>query len=562
MIDWTLLFSAASLLLICSPQASSIPCNLTNKGGFLTNIVCSYTIPTQIRVKITGLVSKPMVGWQASLQPINPGMKDFNIVNVSLGEIVNQSNTNLVFSKRLDPHEKGDSFKLQFTVISIKQDSLFPAIFQFMEPVPPPGSGMCSGEDVADTPGYLEATITNTSRKLSLDFRRAAKGHSPWIYCKLHFRVSCRIVALENAKYVKGLVIARSSEVKRKSITVVVFEILGNYTEDLEVYQYSLCRSCHVDPKTGKAILETPAPATSPWVTTMSPSTTSPSTNHTEALGDTAAQGCHGAACTNNFIVPSAGTAQFPKSTDPKKSTQPVTDSESFGTTKGTTENQLTSQVSLLDSSGKSASSPAVWIGVAAASAGALLVLLIVVAVWIVSRRQSATASQPQLRSFANSTSSSANNGRPLVNYPQFPCIPHPSEECPKNGLAQYPYEELDMYRAGVGNYDPLLGDMLPGQRLQYLDQYGQQNGTVELELRDYNSSSHPDDPFTTEPGYMDMNLEKHYVEMVSPTVKKTLGDEQFDQHTRHEQSENNERSGQNVQEVQEGEDKNNNHVD
>ena len=598
MLTRTLLLSAAGLLLFCPPQTSGKLCTgfLSNSttpehdSGFITNVSCSYKAlaqSNQTRVTITGFISKPMVGWQVSLQPRSPGTEKFKIADVSLGEVVNQSNINVVFLKRLDRLEEGDSFQLQFAVFSSKKDtSLFPATFHLSEPVPPSGSGMCAGEDI-QPPSHLQSRISSTKRKILLNFGKIG-GHIRWLYCKLNFFVPGRILELKNAEYVKDLVISRSSEVNKKPKTTVVFGIFANTTIE-DVYKHSFCRACLVDPKTGMPVPEPSTPVVDTPVVRTRIATSAPITSPTIAQTETSRHVTtwrrHGT------TTASDGNIGIGKSTIQTTESRLATDTESGRTIEETTQSWPTSPQSSLPKSGTSDQSEnrtAVWTGVAAACAGGLIVLLIVVVVWIASRRRSATVPQPEAaRSCADSAVPAANtyvtsptNGQPLVNYPsnsQFPCIPYSPDGCLENGSVQYDYAELHMYHfhdgsdltkvggtydnVGDGNTFLRLSDMLPGQRLQYLEQYRQQNGTVELELTDYHGTPHPDDPFAssvTDSGYEAMHIEKTYVEMVSPNVKKAEDGQQFEQDVQdaaHGQGKDDEQGEHDVQERQDNED-------
>ena len=523
-----------------------------------------------------------------SLQPRSPGTKRFQIANVSLGQVVNKSNTNVVFLNRLDRLEEGDPFQLQFIVFSSKKDfSLFPATFHLSEPVAPSGRGMCAGNDT-DSPSSLPSRIDSKKRKITLIFNDISR----WVYCKLNFVVRGRIYGIHNGEHVKGLIISRSSEQNNKPKTDIFFEILDNNTGIKNVYsqQHSLCRRCSVDPHTGIPIPEPPTPVVQPTdtpevrtrIVTSAP-ITSPTTTQTETSRHVTTWRRRG---TTDMV--SGGNNGF------GKSTIQTTKSPVLVTTRRVADTE-SSPLPKSGSSDQSENTPAVWIGVAAACAGGLIVLLIVVAVWIASRRRSATAPQPEaVRSCADPAVPAANtyvtsptNGQPLVNYPsnsQFPCIPYPPDGCLKNGSVQYEYEELDMYRFHDGSdltkvggtYDNVgdgstflrLSDMLPGQRLQYLEQYRQQNGTVELELTDYHGTPHPDDPFAssvTDSGYEAMHIEKTYVEMVSPNVKKAEDGQQFEQDVQdaaHGQGKDDEQGEHDVQERQDNEDNEDNQAE
>lgn len=111
-------------------------------------------------------------------------------------------------------------------------------------------------------------------------------------------------------------------------------------------------------------------------------------------------------------------------------------------------------------------------------------------------------------------------------------------------------FTKIGMYD-NVGSHDPRLGDMLPGQRLQYLDRLGQQNGTVES---NYQGLIHPDDQFT-ELEYVAMHTEMTYVEMASPIVETAEDNQQQDmQNATHQDNTDNEHGLEEIQHEQDNE--------
>lgn len=560
MVPWTLLLSAAGLLL--SPlQASGKACTLfqhqsQQDSDLITSQACKYQVvpeSSQIRVKIQVTLSKPMIGWQLSLQPTRPGREPFKVSNVSIGQVINQSNTNVVFLDRSDAVEEGQTVRLQFDVFSSTKDTpLFPATLSFSQPIPSSsGPGMCAGNDIP-TPSYLSSRISAERRKVTLIFNHIEE-YSPWIYCKLSFTVPGRILAIHNAEIInlKQLLIARNRENNTKRRTQIDYEILGN-TKVGDVYNISstLCRSCHVDkhpiPPTRTPV---PPPTETPMVSTATATSALPTTTwYVTTTGSESRSTAHPTSTTSGNSYSSKSTIQTTLSTT---GTQPIPT-----ITGAPAQNKPPKSEPSADTS---TNASAVWIGVAAATAGALLVLLIVVAVWITSHRRSTTATQsqeviPHGPSTANAYVTSSTTGLPLVTHQSnghFPCVSYSSDGYLKNGSLQYQYDDPDMYRTqghsdftkigmydNVGSYDPRLGDMLPGQRLQYLDRLGQQNGTVES---NYQGLIHPDDQFT-ELEYVAMHTEMTYVEMASPIVETAEDNQQQDmQNATHQDNTDNE---------------------